>query len=54
MSGKALFFKSISVQEEREFEDYRRVPSNLTLRQAEDLLEKMPNLPKQTAANTSK
>src|SRR5580704_7144917 len=54
MSGKALLFKSISVQEEREFEDYRRVPSNLTLRQAEDLLEKMPNSPKQTAANTSK
>src|SRR3984893_5174428 len=54
MSGKALLFKSISVQEEREFEDYHRVPSNLTLRQAEEFLEKMPNSPKQTAANASK
>jgi len=54
MNGKALLFKTISVQEEREFEDYRRVPSNLTLRQAEESLEKMPSSPKQTAANTSK
>jgi hypothetical protein len=54
MSGKALLFKSISVQEEREFEDYHRVPSNLTLRQAEEFLEKMPSSPEQTAANTSK
>ena len=54
MSGKALLFKTISVQEEREFDDYRRVPSNLTLRQAEEFLEKMPSSPKQTAANTSK
>jgi hypothetical protein len=54
MSGKALLFKTISVQEEREFEDYRRVPSNLTLRQAEEFLEKMPSSPKQSAANTSK
>ena len=54
MSGKALLFKMISVQEEREFEDYRRVPSNVTLRQAEELLEKMPSSPKQSAANTSK
>jgi len=54
MSGKALLFKTISVQEEREFEDYRRVPRNLTLGQAEEFLEKMPSSPKQTAANTSK
>ena len=53
MSGKALLFKTISVQEEREFEDYRRVPSNFTLRQAEELLQKMPTSPKQSAANTS-
>ncbi len=38
MSGKALLFKTISVQEEREFEDYRRVPGNFTLRQAAELL----------------
>jgi hypothetical protein len=54
MSGKALLFKTISVQEEREFEDYRRVPGNFTLRQAEELLQKMPTSPKQSAANTSK
>jgi hypothetical protein len=54
MTGRALLFKTISVQEEREFEDYRRVPSNFTLRQAEELLENVPSSPKQTAANTSK
>ena len=53
MNGKALFFKTISVQEEREFDDYRRVPGNLTLPQAAELLEKMASLPKQSAANTS-
>jgi hypothetical protein len=53
MSGKALLFKTISVQEEREFEDYRRVPGNFTLRQAEELLQKMPTSSKQSAANTS-
>jgi hypothetical protein len=54
MSGKALLFKTISVQEEREFDDYRRVPANLTLPQAAQFLEKMPTSPKQSAANTSK
>jgi hypothetical protein len=54
MSGRALLFKTISVQEEREFEDYRRLPSNFTLREAAELLEKMPTPPKQTAANASK
>jgi hypothetical protein len=54
MIGKALLFKTISVQEEREFADYRRVPGNLTLPQAAELLEKMPTSPKQSAANTSK
>jgi hypothetical protein len=54
MSGKALLFKTISVQEEREFEDYRRVPGNFTLRQAQELLQKMPTSSKQSATNTSK
>lgn len=54
MNGKALLFKTISVHEEREFDDYRRVPGNLTLPQAAALLDRMPNSPKQTAANTSK
>jgi hypothetical protein len=54
MSGKALLFKTISVQEEREFDDYRRVQSNFTLRQAEELLQNMPTSPKQSAANTSR
>jgi len=54
MNGKALLFKTISVQEERQFEDYRRVPANLTLSQAAQFLAKMPSSPKQTATNTSK
>jgi hypothetical protein len=54
MSGKALLFKTISVQEEREFDAYRRVPGNLTLAQAANLLEKIPSSPKQSAANNSK
>lgn len=54
MSGKALFFKTISVQEEREFDDYRRLPDSLTLHQGAELLQKMASSPKQTAANTPK
>lgn len=54
MNGKALLFKTISVQEEREFDDYRRVSGTLTLLQAEELLQQMPTSSKQTAANTSK
>jgi hypothetical protein len=54
MSGKALFFKTISVQEERDFDDYRRLPDGLTLRQGAELLEKMASSSKQTAANAPK
>lgn len=54
MSGKALLFKTISVQEEREFDDYRPVPATLTLSQAAEFLEKMPASPRQSTANTSK
>jgi hypothetical protein len=54
MNGKALLFKMIAVQEEREFDDYRRVPDGLSLRQAAELLEKQPNSPSQSAANTAK
>jgi hypothetical protein len=53
MNGRALLFKTISVQEQREFDDYRRVPDNLSLQQAADLLEKQPNSPRQSAANTT-
>jgi hypothetical protein len=54
MNGRALLFKTIAVQEEREFDDYRRVPDGLTLRQAAELMEKQPNSPRQSAANTTK
>ena len=54
MKGRALFFKTISVQEEREFEDYRRLPDDLSLRQAAELLEKDPTSPRQSAANAPK
>src|SRR5260370_1977951 len=43
MNGKALLFKTISVQEKREFDDYRLVPDNLTLQQAAEMLEKPVN-----------
>jgi hypothetical protein len=54
MNGRALLFKTIAVQEEREFDDYRRVPDGLTLEQAAQLIEKQPNSPRQSAANTTK
>jgi hypothetical protein len=54
MSGRALIFKTISVQEQREFDDYHRVPADLTLRQAAELLEKTATSVKQSAANTTK
>jgi hypothetical protein len=54
MSGRALLFKTISVQEERDFDDYRRVPENFTLQQAADLLQHKPSSPRQSAANTPK
>jgi hypothetical protein len=38
LSGKALFFKSISVREKEFFTDYRPVPCDVTLRQAADIL----------------
>jgi hypothetical protein len=54
MSGKALLFKTISVQEESDFEDYRRVPDNFTLQQAAELLRQQASSPSQSAANTPK
>lgn len=54
MNGKALFFKTISVQEEKEFDDYRRLPDNLSLQQAAELIPKESVSPRQTAANNPK
>jgi hypothetical protein len=51
MIGRALLFKTISVQEEREFENYRSVPANITLRQAAELLEKSRSEPGQTVVS---
>jgi hypothetical protein len=43
MCGKALFFKSISVQQDEIRSDYRRISDNLTLAQAStSLIEKRP------------
>jgi hypothetical protein len=53
MSGRALLFKTISVQEERDFDDYRRVPDNFSLLQADELLEKL-SPPRQSASNSPK
>jgi len=38
ITGKALFFKTISVQEKEVESDYQRVPDDLTLQQAADML----------------
>jgi hypothetical protein len=54
MTGRALLFKTVSVQEERDFDDYRRVPDNLTLPQTAELLVKEASGPQQSAANTPK
>jgi hypothetical protein len=54
MNGRALLFKTISVQERRDFEDYRLVPDTVTLSQAAELLAKDANSFRQTAANNPK
>jgi hypothetical protein len=51
MSEKALFFKTISVHEQRDFDGYRRVPDNFTLEQAAELV---GGAPRQGAENTPK
>jgi hypothetical protein len=40
MNGKALFFKTISVHQDERHSDFKRVPDELTLAQAEDLVSK--------------
>jgi hypothetical protein len=54
MSGKALLFKTISVQEERDFDDYWRVPDNFTLQQAAELLGRHASSTRQSAVNSPK
>jgi len=54
MNGRALVFKTISVQEQRDFDDYRQVPDSFTLSQAAELLEKDATAFRQTAANNPK
>lgn len=48
MVGKALFFKTVGVQENKRFENYRENPPGMTLRQAITRLEKA-TLPRQVA-----
>jgi len=40
MTGRALFFKTIAVQQKESFTDYRQIPENTTIHQAAELLEK--------------
>ena len=40
MSGKALFFKTISIQQRERYRDYVRVPDGTTLQQAAELLKR--------------
>ncbi len=42
MTGKALFFKTINMQEKEVLSDFHRLPDNLSLKQAVDMLEKSP------------
>ena len=49
MNGKALFFKTIGVQENKRFLNYRQNPPDMTLRQAIRQLEKVA-IPRQFAA----
>jgi hypothetical protein len=54
MRGKALFFKTISVEEELQRSSFHRVPDDLTLAQAAELLEKQiraENKPKPSPAD---
>lgn len=54
MNGRALLFKTISVQEQRDFEDYRPVPATVTLSQAAEVLAKDANSFRQTAADAKR
>lgn len=45
MKGKALFFKTINVQQDELRSHFRQVSDNLTLPQAWDLLQKQPAVP---------
>jgi hypothetical protein len=40
MNGKALFFKTISVQQDETHSHFQQLPDNITLAQAGDLLVK--------------
>jgi hypothetical protein len=47
IKGRALFFKTISVQQDETHSNFKRIPDELTLAQAEDLVKR----PQATAAN---
>lgn len=51
MKGKALFFKTISVQQKLHRTDFREIPDNLTLVQAADLLRKQPVVARSAGPN---
>ena len=44
MQGKALFFKTIAVNQKYSRKDFKQVPADLTLAQGMNLLEKQPGL----------
>jgi hypothetical protein len=52
MNGKALFFKTIAVQEDESYTDFQSVPANTTLPQAAELLKQYArDLPQVQAKN---
>jgi hypothetical protein len=53
MQGRALFFKTISEQQKQYMTEFHRIPDNLTMAQAAELLEKTPNVVASSGAPAS-
>jgi hypothetical protein len=51
MKGKVLFFKTVAVQEDQTYADFRSVPSDTTLAQAAELLKRVQDQPQAQARN---
>ena len=51
MRGKALFFKTIGVQQDYSRSNFKQVPDDLTLAKAAEMLQKEPNLQSQAKAH---
>jgi hypothetical protein len=54
MTGRVLFFRTISEQHKESRSDFARIPDNITLAQAADLLKKQPTTSQLRASRQSK